>query len=125
MRLRKNHRSGTYRPLQVHVNLSQEVLGGLPWLLRAHQHRQILGHFAGLHGLDADPFQGLRKVRDRRGAVQFTSVREALGPGENRGNRISRGWPALLMFAIVPGDGPVRRLCFDGLAVRSHQHRGH
>ena len=32
---------------------------------------------------------------------------------------------ALLMFAIVAGDGAVRRFGFDRLAVRRHQHAGH
>jgi hypothetical protein len=32
---------------------------------------------------------------------------------------------ALLVLAIVPGDGAVRRLGFDGLGVRGQQYRGH
>ncbi len=50
---------------------------------------------------------------------------EAAGPGEDRGDRVGRGRLALLMLAIVAGDGAVRRLGLDRLAVGRHQDRGH
>ena len=50
---------------------------------------------------------------------------EAAGPGVDRGDRVGRGLLALLVLAEVAGDGAVRRLGLDDLAVGRHQHRGH
>src|SRR5581483_10746570 len=58
-------------------------------------------------------------------AVEGAAELEPAGPGKDRGDRVGRGLLALLVLAVVAGDGAVRRLGFDRLAVRRHQHRGH
>ena len=50
---------------------------------------------------------------------------EATGPGEDRRDRVGRRLVALLVLAVVAGDGAVGRLGLDRLAVRGHQHRRH
>jgi len=52
-------------------------------------------------------------------------MRQPAGPGEDRGDRVGRGFLALLMLAIVPRHRAVGGLGFDRVAVRRHQHRGH
>ena len=46
-------------------------------------------------------------------------ILEAAGPGEDRGDRVGRGRLALLVHAVVAGDGAVRGLGLDRLAVRA------
>ena len=50
---------------------------------------------------------------------------QAAGPGVDRRDRIRAGRLALLVQAVVPRHGAVRRFGFDRLAVRRHQHGGH
>ncbi|AFT99004.1 NADP-dependent isocitrate dehydrogenase [Nocardia brasiliensis ATCC 700358] len=50
---------------------------------------------------------------------------EPARPGEDRRDRVGRGRLALLVLAVVPGDGAVRGLRLTGLAVRGQQHRRH
>src|SRR5690606_40354651 len=76
-------------------------------------------------GLDDDVLEGLREADDLGGVVQLAAVLEAAGPGEDRRDRVGRGRLALLVLAVVPGDGAVRGLGLTGLAVRGQQHRGH
>ena len=57
--------------------------------------------------------------------VEFGAVRQAARPGEDRGDRIGRGLLALLVLAVVAGDGAMRGLRLDGVAVGRHQHGGH
>src|SRR3546814_11205714 len=59
------------------------------------------------------------------GAVELGTVFEAVGPGEDRRDRVGRGVAALLVLAETAGDGAVRRLGLDGLALGRHQPRGH
>ncbi len=57
--------------------------------------------------------------------VELGAMGEAAGPGEDRGDRVGRGLLALLVLAVVTGDGAVGGLGLDGLAVGGQQHRGH
>ena len=57
--------------------------------------------------------------------VQLAAVRQAAGPGEDRGDRVGRGGLALLVLAVVPGHRAVRGLGLDDRAVRGHQHAAH
>ena len=64
--------------------------------------------------------------RDHLGRlVELTAILEALGPGEDRRDRVGRGRLALLVHAIVARDGAVRGFGFHRLSVRSHQDRSH
>jgi hypothetical protein len=85
---------------------------------------QVLGHEAGLDRLDADPLEGVGELQDGV-VVELGAVGEAARPGEDRGDRVGRGFLALLVLAVVAGHGAVRGFGFDRLAVRRHQHRGH
>src|SRR3546814_2812961 len=62
---------------------------------------------------------------DFRRPVEVAVIFETARPGEDRGNRVGRGRLALLVHAVVAGDGAVRRLRLDRLAVRRHQNRRH
>ena len=94
-------------------------------LLRADQERQILGHFAAFHRGDADLFQLLGEGLDLGRAVDLGAVGEAAGPGEDRGDRVGRGFLTLLMLAVMAGHRAVRRFRLDRLAIGRHQHRRH
>ena len=91
----------------------------------ADQQGQVLGHLAAHDRLDADPLERVGERGDLGRPVQLAAVGQAPGPGEDRGDRVGRGRLALLVLAVVPGDGAVRGLGLDGLAVRGHQHAGH
>jgi hypothetical protein len=67
----------------------------------------------------------LAKLGELGVAVQLGAVGEAAGPGEDRGDRVGRGFLALLVLAVVAGHGAVGGFGLDRLAVRAHQHRGH
>ena len=55
--------------------------------------------------------------RDLGRVVHPAAGGEAAGPGEDRGDRVGRGRLALLVLAEVAGDGAVRGLGLDRLAV--------
>ncbi|CDX59859.1 NADP-dependent isocitrate dehydrogenase (modular protein) [Mesorhizobium plurifarium] len=114
-----------HRLLQILVDLVEEAGGGEPGLVRADQQRQVLGHEARLDGLDADLLQRLGEALQLGIVVKFGAMREAARPGEDRGDRVGRGFLALLVLAIMAGDGAVRGFRFHRLAVRRHQHGGH
>ena len=111
--------------MQVLVDRAEEVLGGLPGLIRADQHGEILCHLALFDRLDAHALQGLGKGGDVRSAIELAAMLKATGPGEDGGNRIRRGGLALLVLAVVTGHGPVGCFGLDRPAVRSHENRGH
>src|SRR6185436_10222571 len=95
--LRRSHRLG-----QILRDLVEEAGGGQPALVGADQKRKVLGHVAVLHRLDADLFQRGGELRQFVIVVELGTVRQATGPGEDRGDRIGRGLLALLVLAIVP-----------------------
>jgi hypothetical protein len=71
------------------------------------------------------PFQRLGEIGELGIVVELGAVGEAAGPGEDRGDRVGRGFLALLVLAVVAGDGAVGGFGFHRLAVRRHQHRRH
>ena len=111
--------------LEVLADRLEELLGGHPRLLGADEDREVLGHLAALDRLDADPLERLGEAHDLGRVVELAAIFEAAGPGEDRGDRVGRGRLALLVHAVVAGDGAVRGLGLDRLAVGSHQDRGH
>ena len=97
----------------------------LALLVGADQQREVLGHEAGLDRIDADLLQRLGELRQFLVVVELGAVGEALRPSEDRGDRVGRGFLALLVFAIVARHCAVRGFGFHHLAVRRQQHRGH
>ena len=51
------------------------------------------------------------------GVVQLAAMLQAARPREDRGDRVGGGGLALLVLPVVAGDGAVRGLGLDGLAV--------
>src|SRR5262245_65354023 len=51
-----------HRRFQVLVHLVEEPCGGEPFLVGADQEREVLGHVAGLDGVDRDLLQGRREL---------------------------------------------------------------
>src|SRR3546814_8071401 len=74
---------------------------GQPRLLVADQDREVLGHVAALHGVDADLFQSLGELLQLRRAVELAAIPETTGPGEDRRDRVRGRILALLVLAVV------------------------
>src|SRR3984893_2516052 len=108
----RHHRLG-----QVFRDLVEEAGGGEPALVGADQERKVLGHVAGLDGVDANPLQRGGKLRQSLVVVELGAMRQAAGPGKDRGDRIGRGFLALLMLSVVPRHRAVRGLAFPRVAV--------
>src|SRR5262249_26888620 len=114
-----------HRPLEILVDLVEEAGGGEPFLIGAHQQRQVLGHEARLDRGDRDLLQGRREFRELGVVVELGAVREPARPGIDRGDRIGGRLLALLVLAIMPRHRAVGRLGLHHLAVWRHQHRRH
>src|ERR1043166_5578319 len=99
--------SGRHRLAEVVRNLVEEARRRKPALIGADEQREILGHVAVLDGVDTDFLQRVREFSELFVVVELGAVGEAPGPGEDRGDRVGRGLLALLVLAIVAGDGPV------------------
>src|SRR5690606_24284120 len=119
--------SGTLREtlLQVLVERREELLGRLPLLVGADEHREVLGHLARLDGLHHDILEGLGEGDEGLIAVELAAVHEPAGPRIDRGDRVGRGGLARLVLAVMPRDRAVRGFRLDDLAVGSREHRGH
>lgn len=106
-----------------------EVLGGGDVVLAtglAAGQGQILGHDAvDVDGVNAGALEGLGKGDDVGGLVELTALDEAAGPGKDGGDGVGRGLLALLVLAVVAGDGAVGGLGLKGLAVGGDEDGGH
>ena len=109
--------SDFHRLLQVLVDLVEETGGGQPLLVGADQDRKVLGHVAGLDGPDRDFLERIREFRQLRIVVELGAMREPAAPGVDRGHRIGRGLLALLVLAVMAGDGAVRGFYVMGYDV--------
>ena len=88
--------------------------------------RQILGHDSiDVHGIDARLLQALGEGDDLWGTVQLSPLDQSPRPGEDRGDGVGGRLIAFLVLAVVPGDGAVRGLGLEGLAVGGDEDRGH
>ena len=83
--------------LQVFVDLGEEALRCVPFLVRADQDRQILGHVPGFDGLHTNALKRVREVDQRLVIVQLAAMGQAPRPGKYGRNRIGAGFLALLM----------------------------
>src|SRR3954463_5038000 len=103
----------SHRLLKVLVHLVQEAFGRQPLLLGTDQQRQILGHEALLDRVHADLLHGDSELGQLVIAVQLGAVGQAPRPSKDRGDGVGRGTLALLMLAIMAGDGAVSRFGLD------------
>ena len=76
---------------------------------------------AAFDRVDADLFQRVGEVGQLFVAVELAAMGKAARPGEDRGDRIGRGFLTLLMLAVVTGHRAVGGFGFDRLAVRRHE----
>lgn len=92
----------------------------------AARQRQILGHDAiDIDGVDAGLFEALGKGHQLGGVVELAALDEAAGPGEDGGDGVGGRLAALLVLAVVAGDGAVGGLGLESLAVGGDEDRGH
>src|SRR2546430_7999435 len=77
-----------HRLRKVVRNLVEEAGGGEPALVGADQQRKVLGHGAGLDGVDADVLQRVGELRELHIVVELGAVGEATRPGEDRGDGV-------------------------------------
>src|SRR5437016_14254953 len=97
-----------HRLVQIGVDLVEEAGGREPLLLGADEEREVLGHGAGLDGVDAHLLQGGREPGERRVVVELGAMRKPARPGEDRGDRVGRSLLSLLMLAVVARYSAVR-----------------
>src|SRR5690349_24590655 len=96
-----------HRLAQVLVERAEEVLRVQERRVLADEQGEVLGHLPALDRPHADVLQRPGERGDAGGAVELTAVLQAPGPGEDRGDRVGRGGLALLVLAVVAGDGAV------------------
>ena len=73
----------------------------------ALREREVLGHDAGLDGVDARGLEGLGEGRDVGGVVELAALDKTAGPCEDGGDGVGGGLLAALVRAPVAGDGAV------------------
>ena len=87
---------------------------------------EILGHDAiDIDGVNAGLLESLSEGNELRGFVELATLDETTGPGEDGGNGVGGGLVALLVLAVVAGDGTVGSLRLEGLAIGGDEDRGH
>src|SRR4029453_10548945 len=106
-----------HRRIEVLYNRLEELLGSHPRLLGSDEDREILGHLPTFDRLDANALERVGEPRDPGRLVELAAIFKSAGPGEDRRYWIGRGRLALLVHAIVAGDGAVSCLRFHGFAV--------
>ena len=94
-------------------------------MIGADEKGEILCHETRFNCLNAYAFERCRKARQFLIVIKFRAMCETLSPSEDRGDRIGRGFLALLVFAIVARNGSVGRFCLNRLTIRCHEDRGH
>ena len=110
-RPKRHHLSGQHRnaPVsEVLVDLVEEAFGRKRFGLRSDEKREILGHEARFHRVDADLSLAPRRTTTSGIAVELGAMGKPARPGEDRGNRIGRGRQALLMLAVMARHGTAR-----------------
>src|SRR5260370_21172579 len=91
-----------HRLLQVLIDLVEETGSGEPFLIGAHEQREVLGHKARLDGADRDFLQGRSEFRELGVVVELGAMCEPARPGEDRGDRIGGGLLPPLVLRIEP-----------------------
>ena len=90
----------------------------------SHADSKILGHLSVLDCFDGSGLEGVAEVFEFRVVVQFSSVEQTTGPGEDTGDGVGRSLSAFLMFSVVSGDGSMGSFGFD-CTVRGVEDGGH
>src|SRR5215217_5606865 len=80
-----------HRSLQILIHFVEKARRREPFLVGADEKREILRHVAGLDRVDADLLQRRREAGEGLVVVELRAMREAAGPGEDRGDRVGRG----------------------------------
>ncbi len=107
----------------------EELEGLLPVLvlhgLAVDAESKVLGHDAGLDGLNAGSLESGAEVVEILVLVELGTVSETTGPGEDGGNGVGGGLLALAPGVIVASDSAVGSLGLNSLAVRADKNGGH
>lgn len=96
-----------------------QVVGALDVVHALDADCQVLGHEAFLDCADAYALQSFRKSGQVQVVVELGTVKEAACPGEDRSNRVRRGFLSLLVLAIMAGDRSVSSFGFYSFAIRT------
>lgn len=114
--------------LQAALDGCHVLAGGHPRLtvLAAAGKGKVLGHDSlFIDNVDTGALKLLGKGDDVGGVVELTTLDETTSPGEDGGNRVGRCLTALLVLAVVAGDGTVCGLGLEGLTIGSDETRSH
>ncbi len=84
----------------VHELERGQVSAGVGLVVAGDADTQVLGHVAGLDGLDADVLKALDKLGQLVVLVQLGAMSKAAGPGKDGGDRVRGGVAALLMDPV-------------------------
>lgn len=107
----------------IHILIRSNIV--LTTSLAARQ-GEILGHDAvNIDSINTGFLEALGKGDELGGVVELAALDEAAGPGEDGGDRVGGGLAALLVLAVVAGDGAVGGLGLEGLAVGGDEDGGH
>jgi hypothetical protein len=95
-------------------------------LLLSTRERKILSHDAVLvDGVNTRLLELLGKHDELGGVVELAALDKALCPGVDGGDGVGGRFAALLVLAVVAGDGAVGGFSFEGLAVGGNEDGGH
>lgn len=87
---------------------------------------EILGHDAvNIDSINTSLLEALGESDELGGVVELAALDEAAGPGEDGGDGVGGRLAALLVLAVVAGDGAVGGLGLEGLAIGGDEDRGH
>lgn len=107
----------------VHILCRRNIV--LPSSLATRQ-RQILRHDTiDINGIDTRLLEALRKRHDLRRLIQSSTLYETTRPGEDGGDRVGGCLVALLVLAVMAGDGSVGGFGLESLAVGGDEDAGH
>lgn len=121
-------RSRRQLPRQPRLDRGQELLRRhVRGAVRAPaRQREVLGHDpVVLHGLQRGHLERVREAHHVGRGVELATLGEPTGPRKDRRDGVGGRLFALLVLAEVPGNGPVRGLALERLAVGRDQHRRH
>jgi hypothetical protein len=108
-RLRENHFPSVHPLLEFSIQRVEKSRRRLRRCVRRDEDRQIPGHLAAFNGVDAHAFPRFREAHDFRRVVDPAAMRQAARPGEDRGDRIRRGFllpSGVMSMEIIKSSDP-------------------
>jgi hypothetical protein len=114
--------------LESALNGSHVLTGGNPGLtvLAAAGKGKILGHDTLLvDNIDTGALELLGESNNIGGVIELSTLDQTTGPGKDGSDGVGGGLAALLVLAVVAGNGTVSGLGLERLAVRGDKSRGH